>query len=430
MDLDFTRVYTQNHAPSRGTEFAGGLTGDMRGKGNLRFGEMDPMASESNILLLIETSSGFTRRLIRGVSEFCNRQSRWNLQLDEGGPEMLGENWNRRKSSWRQESRPDGIIAHVESPAIWSELCETGLPLINVSGIDWGESVPWVDVNNRTVCRMVVDDFVGRGFKELAYCGVESIPWSQRRHRFFEHECGKRKVNCRARQLPGLALDLAEMRRLAEWLSSLPKPFAVMGCNDACARWVATACLHANLRVPDEAAIIGVDNDELVCELSEPTLSSVIPNTEKIGHAAAVVLDEILTHGRPVHPIPNIDPIGIESRHSTDAAAIGQDLIRLAMRFVHGHAHEGINVDDVLRSVPISRTALENGFRQMLGRTPLAELTRLRMLKARQLLTSTSLSLTEIASRVGYDRVDYFSTVFKREHGVSPSSFRKDASNS
>ncbi|MFK7776521.1 MAG: DNA-binding transcriptional regulator [Gimesia sp.] len=378
------------------------------------------------VLLLIETSSGFTRRLIRGVSGFCNQNSPWVLQLDEGGPEMLRSNWKQRLQSWAADTRPEGIIAHVESREIWDELCETQLPLVNVSGIEWDKKTPRVDVNNQSVCRMVVEDFAGRGFHSLAYCGVPSLLCSEQRSELFLNECKSRSITCQTYRLSSVSVTSKEVDELAEWILTLPESTAIMACNDACARIVATACQVAGRSVPDQIAITGVDNDELVCELSEPTLSSVIPNTERIGYAAAAVMQDLLQHGEVIHPIPNIDPIGIETRHSTDATAIGQDFIRLAMRFIYGHAHEGINVDDVIKSVPISRTSLEKGFRELLGRTPLAEITRLRMQKARQLLSSTQLSLSEIAGRVGYDRVDYFSTVFRRENDSSPSQYRTD----
>jgi LacI family transcriptional regulator len=373
------------------------------------------------ILLLIETSSAFARRLIRGVAAYCHGHGRrWVLRLREGGADTLGgARWN--------PAGFDGVIARLETQKIADTVSATGLPAVNVSGTPWDLIVPWVDTDNSAVANLVVEYFGSRGFRHFAFCGVEAFPWSQTREQLLAERLVSDGLPLDSFSLNylGDVNDPRRRRRLLEWLVSLSKPVALMACNDMCGRLVIDACAEARLSVPDEVAVMGVDNDELVCELSDPSLSSVIPNTEKIGHMAASVLDRLLV-GRPVESTTiKVDPIGIETRRSTDATAIGQPLIRLALRFIHSRATDGINVENVLGVVPISRTALENGFREFIGRTPHAEITRVRLRCAQRLLTTTTLSVSQIAARCGYERAEYFSSAFRRETGLSPSEFRR-----
>ncbi len=372
------------------------------------------------ILLLIETSSAFARRLIRGVAAYCHEHGRWVLRLREGGVEALGH------TRW-DPAAFDGIIARLETQRIVDVVSAAGLPVVNVSGTPWNASIPWVDVDNTEASNLVVEYFCSRGFQHFAFCGVKAFPWSQAREQLLSERLvsGGLSLDSFSLNYLGDVNDPHKRNRLLEWLVSLPKPVALMACNDVCGRVVIEACEEVRLSVPDEVAVMGVDNDELVCELSDPSLSSVIPNTEKIGHTAASVLDRLLA-GRPAEPTTiKVDPIGIETRRSTDAAVTGQPLIRLAVRFIHDRATKGINVEDVLRDIPISRTALENGFRELLGRTPHAEITRVRLLHAQQLLATTTLSVSQVAVRCGYERPEYFSSAFRRETGLSPSEFRR-----
>ena len=171
-------------------------------------------------------------------------------------------------------------------------------------------------------------------------------------------------------------------------------------------------------------AVIGVDNDELLCELSDPPLSSVIPNSHRTGYEAAKLLDEMMrgkTARGETHLIP---PLGIATRQSTDVLAIEDRNVARAVRFIRQHACDGINVKDVLKEVPHSRTLLESHFKKLLGRTPHEEILRVKLNRVKQLLTDTDLSLEQIAQRAGFPHVEYLSVAFHREVGMPPSKFR------
>jgi LacI family transcriptional regulator len=176
--------------------------------------------------------------------------------------------------------------------------------------------------------------------------------------------------------------------------------------------------------VPDEVAVIGVDNDELLCELSHPPLSSVVPNTHRTGYAAAALLDEMMS-GRPAEGLTHlIAPLGVATRQSTDVLAIEDRNVGLAVRFIREHACDGINVRDVLKAVPQARRQLEGRFKALLARSPHEEIVRVQLNRVQQLLADTDLPLSEVAERAGFAHVEYLSVVFKKKIGMPPSQYR------
>jgi LacI family transcriptional regulator len=197
-----------------------------------------------------------------------------------------------------------------------------------------------------------------------------------------------------------------------------------MACYDFRGQQVLDACRRMNIAVPDEVAVIGVDNDELLCELANPPLSSVIPNTYRTGYEAAALLAEMMA-GRSfrseAHLIP---PLGVATRQSTDVLAIHDRNIARAIHYIRNNACNGINVQDVIKAVPQSRRLLEKRFMKFLGRTPHEEIIRVQLDRVKQLLTQTDLPLEEIAPRTGFAHVEYLSVAFKRETGMPPSKFR------
>jgi len=177
--------------------------------------------------------------------------------------------------------------------------------------------------------------------------------------------------------------------------------------------------------VPDEVAVVAVDNDELLCELAHPPLSSVIPNTRRTGYEAAALLDRLMSGGKSRGETHLIPPLGVATRLSTDVLAIEDPHVSRAVRFIREHACDGINVQDVLRAVPQSRRLLEGRFRKLLGRTPHEEILRVQVQRVKQLLTETDLTLDAIAERTGFSHTEYLSVVFRREVGTPPGRFRE-----
>jgi LacI family transcriptional regulator len=197
-----------------------------------------------------------------------------------------------------------------------------------------------------------------------------------------------------------------------------------MACYDIRGREVLDVCRQLGISVPDEVALIGVDNDELICDLAEPPLSSAIPDTRRAGYEAARLLDRLMA-GESELPLAHlIPPLGIAVRGPTDVLASDDADVSEAVRFIRAHASEGINVEDVLRAVPLSRRVLESRFEKQLGRTPHEEITRVQIERVKELLAATDLPLAEVAHRAGYKHVEYMSVAFKRDTGLAPSRYR------
>jgi LacI family transcriptional regulator len=217
----------------------------------------------------------------------------------------------------------------------------------------------------------------------------------------------------------------SEVDAIGAWLAKLPRPLAVFACYDARGQQVLDACRRFGLAVPDEVAVLGVDNDDVLCELSPPPLSSIIPNVQRSGWEAAAMLARMMA-GEKVRPgLYAIPPKGIACRQSTDVTAVDDACVAQAARFIRENACSGIGVAEVVAAVPLARRLLEKRFRALLGHTLREELTRVQMHRVKEVLSGTNLPLAEIADRVGFKHVEYLTVVFKRECGIAPSAYRQ-----
>ena len=216
-----------------------------------------------------------------------------------------------------------------------------------------------------------------------------------------------------------------EQGRVAEWLRSLPRPIGLMACNDECGQNVIEACKQAGFRVPEEVAVIGVDNDELVCDLSDPPLSSVALNTERAGYEAAELLDKLM-HGEEMNDQVIIDQAThIATRQSTDMLSIGDHDVAKAVNYIRRHARQTIRVSDVVAATTTSRRGLQQRFRKVLGRSVHDEIRRVRIQQVMQMLVETNLPVSRIARMLGYTGFEHISRYFRQEMSMSPLTYRK-----
>ena len=374
------------------------------------------------VALLIETSNAYARGLLQGVVHYIREHQPWSFYLLEQG---RGDD----PPSWLERWEGDGIIARVETPRIAAAVTRARVPTVDLSAARLVPELPWVETDDEQIARLAAEHLLERGFKHFAFCGDARFNWSVWRETHFcaRIEAAKHAVH-RYRSTDLSVGDLAvESAALRSWLLGLPKPVGIMACYDIRGLQILDACRSAGLAVPGDVAVIGVDNDALLCELASPPLSSVIPNTHRTGYEAAALLDRLMA-GQRVAPKPHlIAPLGIAARQSTDVLAVDDRDIARAVQFIREHACAGINVSDVLRAVPLSRRVLEQRFRRLLGHTPREEILHVRLDRVKQLLAETDLPLYLIADRTGFEHVEYLSVVFKRETGRTTSAFREAA---
>ncbi len=376
-----------------------------------------------SVALLIETSNSYGRGLLHGIVAWQREHEAWSIYLPE---QSRGE----RPPEWFSRWHGDGIIARVESPRIADILKQTGLPVVDVSAGRHLPDVPWVETDDAQIASTGFEHLAARGFQTLAFCSDPNFRWSTLRRDQFQSLAQDAGLTCHIyealpRQSPEYS-GLDERKRLRDWVARLPRPIGVMACYDIKAQELLDVCRELQIAVPEEIAVLGVDDSQLICELCDPPLSSVSPNTRHTGYTAAVLLDRMMSGQSVPSEAHLIEPTGVTTRQSTDILAIDDPEIATALRFIRDRAFTGITVAELLRHVPISRRMLESRFKKYLGRTPHEELTRLRMNRAKRLLIETDLTLAAIAERAGFEHTEYFSTAFKREVGQSPREFRRD----
>lgn len=381
-----------------------------------------PLPPPLRVALLIETSNRYGRDLLHGVRDWVrDHGARWAIRFTEyerGAP----------TPAWLAEWRGDGLIARVDSPGIAAALRRTGRPVADVSAERERSEFPRVSIDNVAVARLAVEYLRTQGFRHLAYCGDPRFVWSRERGQAFRAELARAGMTGEvfalrrsAERPPG---SEAEREALAEWLAGLPKPVAVFAAHDGRAQQVLEACQLRDLAVPGEVAVLGVDNDEVLCELCSPALSSVLPNAQRIGYEAAGLLEAMMRGGTRAAETRYVEPVRVVERGST-AAGVGTDpKIAAAVQFIEEHVAERIDVADVLRAVPMSRTLLERRFRAELGKSPHQWIVQRKMARVRHLLLQSELSIAVVAELAGFESASYFSVAFRRECGESPYAFR------
>jgi LacI family transcriptional regulator len=376
-------------------------------------------AARPIVALLVETSNAFSRELLHGVRDWMRAHGSWAIHLSEQGR-------GNQPPSWLGSWRGDGIIARIENETIATAVRACGLPTVNVSASGLAPEFPSVISDSAAITQQAAMHLLERGLRHFGYCGDARFTWSQSHGENLVTALRERGHTCHV--FPSTSGDAADWRKeqakLARWLKSLPKPVGVMTCFDIRGQEVLDVCRVIGLRVPEDVAVIGQHNDELLCELCDPPLSSVIPNARRVGFEAAEMLDRIM-HGQPV-PSKRIEiqPVGIATRQSTDLIAVGDERLVKAMHFIREHAYEAISVEDIALAAAISRSLLERKFREAFGCPPWDHVMQLRLRKAEQLLSQTRLSIAEIAERSGFGTQEYFSAAFRKLTGRSPRAAR------
>ena len=379
------------------------------------------MKTAVKVALLIETSNRYGRDLLYGVRDWMRTGQLWAVRFTEQA---------RRAPlpSWLHEWRGNGIIARVDSPRSAAALRRTGLPVVDVSAERYASEFPRVSIDNTAVARLAAEHFLRKGFGHFGFCGEARFLWSRQRGAEFKRQLAAEGRDCADFREPAGGRKSgsdAESRAIARWLAGLPKPVGVFACYDGRAQQVLEACQVLELQVPDEVAVLGVDDDEVLCDLCNPPLSSVQPNARRTGYEAAAMLAGMMRGERPRGaPTSFVPPVRVVERQSTDVVAVADPKVAAALQFIRQHACEGIDVSDVLRAVPVSRTLLERKFKALLGHSPHRQIVHVKIDRARHLLVESEVSIGVVAELAGFDNASYLSVAFRRETGESPHAYR------
>jgi LacI family transcriptional regulator len=383
------------------------------------------MARRPHVVLLVETVDVYGRRILSGIVRYLNSHRPWSIFLEE-------REWGGTLPRWLRNWSGDGLISRSLSRRSSERLQKLHVPMVNLNDFHSRDNwLPLIRSDDRAIGKLAAEHLQQRCFRHFAYCGFEDLHWSRQLREAFRAALGGQELSWQAYESPWHGQWShsweREQSEIGRWLQSLPKPLGVLACNDARGRHVVDACQRVNLAVPDEVAVIGVDDDALLCELCDPPLSSVVPNPERIGYEAAALLDCLMAGGRPPRSEWLIPPLGVVTRQSTDVLAIDDPDFAAAVRYIRQHACQRTSVQEVLKQVPMSRTILERKFRKYLSHSPQAEIRAVQLRRVKQLLAETNLPLERIATLAGYKYPEYMSIAFKRAIGQTPGDYRRQA---
>lgn len=382
------------------------------------------MGQMRRIALLMSQDAGFHRQALLGIRAYAIQKQEWLFR--DAPPE------NSTLIPLR-EWKPHGIIAHLVEERFARAVLRLRKPLVDTGCALAGLRAPMVDVDHRAVGRLAAEHFLERGYRQYGFFGSATAYYSRLREASFREavgEAGYEVSALHADYLPRLPAPVSWKtvdRQLRQWLEGLPKPVAILADHDVAAHDLADACQQLGLRVPEQVALLGVDNDELQCQLAFPPLSSVAIPAERIGYEAARLLDRMLSGEKVACEPLYLPPIRVVTRQSTSTLAVDDPVVAAALRHIREHATGPLSVKTIAAELAVRRRALEAKFRKWLGRSVLEEIHRARIEQVKQLVSDTDLKLSQIARRTGFSTPQRLAVVFRKLTGMTPSAYRRES---
>jgi LacI family transcriptional regulator len=374
------------------------------------------------VALIVETSVIYGRRILSGIARYLRSHHRWSVFLEQ---HELGA----RPPAWLFSGQWDGVLSRPTDPDLARLLRRLKIPVVDLNDLHDNLGLCWVGSDHAGIGRIGAAHLLERGYRRFAFCGFSGELWATRRLDGFRAAIAERGFTVSVYESPWRGPSAPrwdkDMDDIVTWLKGLPLPAAIMACNDVRGRHVLDACERAGVLVPEELAVVGVDNEEILCELCNAPLSSVEPDAERIGYEAAELLDSLMAGKAPPRKRISIAPRQVVARHSTEVFAAEDRLVATAMRFIREQAVHGCSVASVLKHVNASRSLLERRFRRFLERSPQMEIRVVQISRVKELLTQTDYTLARIAELSGFKHPEYMSVMFKRLGGMTPGQYRK-----
>lgn len=378
----------------------------------------DQLRSRPAVLLLVATGRGYGQQVLEGITDYLEQNQPWRCL----SPQDL-----EKHEAWvSQRGWADGVIAMLPAWEL-GPIEAMGIPAVVVQ--EGESSLPHIYPDDAAEASMAAEYLASLGLRDLGFAGLPGVPFSERLRAAFARVCGD--MGKRMHTYDGLVNwepDEQEDHtpRLQRWIEALPKPAGVFAANLGGARRILDACWDSGVKVPDQVAVLAIENDEVQCRLATPPLSALDQNAYRIGYRGAQLLNELMAGApAPTEPIL-IPPSRVVVRRSTEILAVDNPLVADAIRRVREQACEGVDVAGIVEQVPMSKRGLELAFKRSIGRTVHQEITRLRLDRARQLLIDTDYSLAEISVRSGFSYPSSMHHIFKKATGMTPIHFRRE----
>ncbi len=376
-----------------------------------------------HVALIIETSKIYGREILMGIARYNALHGPWSLFTHERGQDDADPPW---LADWEG----DGIITRSLDFTLCRRARQRGIAVVSLRHLLEKPEFPTVFPDQRLIGERVAEHFTTRGYRHFGYCGVAGDKlWERSRHAAFSRVVGETGGDC-AEYKPTYMADAEknwepEQAAMIEWLRQLPKPAAIMTAHDSQGVQLLDACRRAGIHVPDEVAVVSVDNDPVLCELANPPLSSLDQNAQKLGFEAAALLDRSMRGETVAAGNYFFEPGDVVMRQSSDAVAVKDPNVSKAIRFIRENAFREIDSEAIARAAGQSRRGLEKKFGTLTGRTPMEEVYAIRLQRVKQLLVTSDLLLPDLAERCGFAYHEYMSRFFKKHTGMSPGEYRR-----
>lgn len=375
----------------------------------------------AKVILHIDTHREFGRGIVSGIAKYSHRYGPWVF---------YNEMFELKKSlSLLKKWGANGIVVHVSDPIMAKKVIPSGMPAVAITVNELVKGVPNIMGNAIAIGEMAANYLIDRGFRQFAYCGFSDMLYSKKRAASFCATVTKAGFETHYYERPQLLIRTSwqdEELRMAKWLKTLPKATGLMACNDDCGRYVIECCDLVGLHIPDDIAILGIDNDTMVCDLTTPALSSIALSLERAGYEAAELLNKLMNNKKvdKNHHIV-FSPLYVETRVSTDIYHVEDQEIIEGIRYIANNSRKSIGVDDVAKAVAISRRGLERRFRNKLGRSVNDQIKHQRVEQVVRMLLDTTLSISQIAHALDFAGNNNLARYFHQVKGMTPMEYRK-----
>ena len=375
------------------------------------------MAAVKRVAVMMQPVRRYCRAVLRGVAS-VSAQARWEcILISADGPPPVVD----------LDGFVHGLIGHFSEKLLLEHVERARLPAVDISPAERRAALPRVSTDEVAVGRLAAAHLLSLGLPHFGFVGSRAHYYSLLREQGFKQAVAavglSSHVFLNGESVQGKRADSP----LEQWVKHLPKPIGILASTDARALDLLAVCRKLEIDVPHSVAVLGVDNDDVFCELANPTLSSIALSTQRIGYEAARMLDRLMAGEKPAQKQLLIPPAGVVPRRSSDIPSILDPDVAAAVRYISLHVQDDLQVADLLREVPMSRRSLEHRFLKALGRTPAAEIRRAQVEVAKQMLFETDEPMARVALAAGFSNAKQLGASFHHETGATPTRFRRES---
>lgn len=383
------------------------------------------MTSRKKVFVHLDSARGYSRDLLRGIYAYNNAVSHWEIVYE---PAYFLKNAPKKNSlDIIQALKPDGCI--LEFAENIAELERMNVPIVRITSAGLHENIPRVVGDYESDAWMAADYFRRKGFQNVAFFGIEGLIWSDDRQTSLEKSAAKLNIGFHAFLLKGNESDVLShnFAELIRWLKQLPKPIGILCCNDDFGQILVNSCSLAGLKVPYDIAVLGIDNDDLICNICYPNLSSIARNHQHTANAVCSMLDEMMSGADKRGRVIVTEALEIIERSSTDTIATADKDVAEAIAYISRNLHQPIDVTAVAEHSRLSVKVLNKKFKSATLRTIYEEIQLRKLSRFKQLLLANK-SVKEIAFELGFRDSSHVSRWFANLEGVTPTEWKKRVS--